>query len=125
MGPFWTRSTVSQWSDQKNDQKQVYRNISNGMYGSNDRQGVTPIAMLEPYLSTKYLIKQFTLMMTPLSYHPGYTVMIPVHAMQLHGTVTDIIDTKSAYKTFSEGLWTRLHTRNTCAREETKIDLWT
>ena len=42
MGPFWTRSTVSQWSDQKNDQKQVYRNISNGMYGSNDRQGVTP-----------------------------------------------------------------------------------
>ena len=29
---------------------------------------------------------------------------------------------KSAYKTFSEGLWTRFYTRNTCAREETKID---
>lgn len=89
-----------------------------------DRESL-PATFQQTYLSTKYLIKQFTLMMTPLSYHPGYTVMIPVHAMQLHGTVTDIIDTKSAYKTFSEGLWTRLHTRNTCAREETKIDLWT
>ena len=34
----------------------------------------------------------------------------------------NVINTKSAYKTFSEGLWTRFYTRNTCAREETKID---
>ena len=36
-----------------------------------------------------------------------------------------LFNTKSAYKTFSEGLWTRFYTRNTCARVETKIDLWT
>ena len=94
---------------------------------SHDYSDCNPATCWEPIwvpqqISHKTVYKNDnTTTVTTLVEHEYY----PHLPLQCNGDVRMSFNTKSAYKTFSEGLWTRFYTRNTCARVETEIDLWT